>query len=140
MEALKQLEALVAAKISVIKTAWSLMRLEAKLAGLSVFPLLLNICMLFVVLITLWLTAMFLVGYLAFWASNRFLLSISLVLLLNIGFLLGLLKYLSFNLKCMSFPKTREYFSEKSVEHEQLEKADTSTNCADGQDVTVSEK
>ncbi|CAM3064772.1 Uncharacterised protein [Legionella steigerwaltii] len=140
MEALKQLEALVAAKISVFKAVWYLIRLEARLAGLSVFPLLLNVCMLFVVLITVWLTAMFLIGYFAFWASHRFLLSISLVLLLNVGCLLGLLKYLSYNLKSMSFPKTREYFSQKSVEHEQLEKTDTGTNCAGGQDVAIPEK
>ncbi|WP_392536511.1 hypothetical protein [Legionella sp. 227] len=140
MEVFKQLEALVTAKISVIKTVWSLIRLEAKLAGLSVFPLLLNICMLFVVLITVWLSAMFLLGYFLFLASNRFLLSISLVLLLNVGFLLGLLKYLSYNLKSMSFPKSRAYFSQKSEEHEQLEKTDSGTNCTDGQEVAIPEQ
>ncbi|MCW8442897.1 hypothetical protein OQJ05_02380 [Fluoribacter gormanii] len=136
MEALKQLEALIAAKISVVKTVCSLIRLEARLAGLSIFPLLLNICMLFVVLITVWLTAMCLIGYLIFlvsghWVlltSHRLLISISLVFLLNGGLLLGLLKYLSLNLISMSFPKTREYFSQKSAEHEKLEKADNSAN------------
>ncbi|WP_454781901.1 hypothetical protein [Legionella sp. WA2022007384] len=136
MEVLKQLEGLIAAKISVFKTVCSLIRLEARLAGLSLFPLLLNICMLFVVLITAWLTAMFLTGYLVFlvlgyWElliPHRFLVSISLVFLLNGGLLLGLLKYLSFNLNSMSFPKTREFFSQKSVEHEKLEKADNSAN------------
>ncbi|KTC90609.1 Uncharacterised protein [Fluoribacter dumoffii] len=128
MEALKQLEALVAAKISVIKTVWSLIRLEAKLAGLSVFPLILNLCMLFVVLIAVWVNAMLLIGYLVFFLSNHFLLSISLVFLINIGVLLGLVKYLSFNLKSMSFSKTREYFSQKSVEHGKIEKTDTGSN------------
>ncbi|KTD74207.1 hypothetical protein Ltuc_2054 [Legionella tucsonensis] len=136
MEALKQLEALIAAKISVIKTVCSLIRLEARLAGLSVFPLLLNICLLLVVLFTVWLSVMFLIGYFAYLASgyfvhlvpNRLLLSILFVLLLNVGFLLGLLKYLSFNIKSMSFQKTREFFSQESVEHEKLEEADHSTN------------
>ncbi len=136
MEVFKQLEALVAAKISVIKTVYSLIRLEARLAGLSVFPLVLNICMLLVVLITVWLTAMLLAGYfvylaLGYWglgASNRFLFSILFVLLCNVGCLLGLVKYLSFNLNNMSFQKTRRYFSRKSVEHEKLEKADNSAN------------
>ncbi|QMT60980.1 hypothetical protein [Legionella sp. PC997] len=136
MDALKHLEALITAKIAVFKTVYSLFRLEAQLAGLSVFPLLLNICMLFVGLITIWLTAMVFIGYLVFWVSgywvllisHRILISILFVLLLNGGLLLGLLKYLSFNLKSMSFPKTREYFSQKSVEHEKLEKAANGTN------------
>ncbi|AWN75028.1 hypothetical protein LEAN103870_18060 [Legionella anisa] len=136
MEALKQLEALIAAKISAIKTVSSLIRLEARLAGLSVFPLLLNIGLLLVVLLTVWLSVMFLIGYLAYLVSgyfvhlvsNRLLLSISFVLLLNVGFLLGLLKYLSFNIKSMSFQKTRAFFSQESEEHEKIEKADNRTN------------
>lgn len=129
MEAFKQLEALVSAKIAVIKTACSLIGLEARLAGLSFFPLILNICMLLVVLITVWLSTMFLLGYFVLLVSHHFLLSIFLTLLLNIGLLLGLLKYLSFNIRNMSFQKTREYFSQnKDTEHEKLEKADKSAN------------
>lgn len=133
MEALKQIEAFFAAKISIIKTLCSIIILEARLAGLSVFPLLLNICMLFVVLITVWLTTMCLVGYFVFFASDNLLLSIFLILLFNLGLLLGLIKYLSFNLKSLSFQKTREYFSlNQSDIHEKLKKADNSANCNNG--------
>lgn len=129
MEALKQLEALVSAKIAIVKTLCSLVSLETRLAGLSVFPLLLNLSMLFVVFSTVWLSAMFLMGYLILWASDCILLSLGLVLLLNLGLFWGLLKYLSFNLKNMSFQKTRDYFSQnKSAEHEKLKNADNSTN------------
>ncbi|KTD64919.1 hypothetical protein Lsan_0912 [Legionella santicrucis] len=133
MEAFKQLEALIAAKISIIRTVLSLFRLEARLAGLSVFPLLLNICMLLVIFITVWLTAMFLFGYFVALTSNNLFLALFLILLLNIGLLLGLTKYLSYNLNNMSFQKTREYFSQhQSTEHEKLKKTDNCTNCSDG--------
>ncbi|MGL5742158.1 MAG: hypothetical protein ACRCXC_06235 [Legionella sp.] len=141
MEALKQLEALITAKISVIKTACSIIGLETRLAGLSVFPLVLNICMLFVVLITVWLTTMSLMGYFILLASKRFLLSFLIVLVLNVGLLVALLKYLFFNLKQMSFQKTREFFSQtKSLEYEQLEKADQATNCNAGEHIAEPEK
>ncbi|KTD54290.1 hypothetical protein Lsai_3112 [Legionella sainthelensi] len=132
MEVFKQLEALIAAKISVIRTALCIFRLEARLAGLSVFPLLLNICMLLVICITVWLTAMFLLGYFVALSSKSLILALFLILLLNIGLLLGLTKYLSYNLNNMSFPKTREYFSQQSTEHEKLKKTDHCTNCSDG--------
>ncbi|KTC83594.1 hypothetical protein [Legionella cincinnatiensis] len=132
MEAFKQLEALIAAKISIIRTVLSVFRLEARLAGLSVFPLLLNICMLLVIFITVWLTAMFLLGYFVALTSNSLFLALVLILLLNIGLLLGLTKYLSYNLSNMSFQKTREYFSQQSAEHEKLKKTDHCTNCSDG--------
>jgi hypothetical protein len=140
MEALKQLEALFWAKISVLNTFCSLVELEARLAGLSVLPLLLNLCMLFIVLITVWLSSMFLIGYFVLLASNRFLFAFLLVFVLNLGLLLLLVKYLSFNLKSMSFPKTREYLLHKSIDYEQLEKADHSTNCNHGQNTAPSEK
>ncbi|KTD09086.1 hypothetical protein Lgra_2321 [Legionella gratiana] len=133
MDALKQLEALIAAKVSIIRTVLSLFRLEAKLAGLSVFPLLLNVCMLLVIFITVWLTTMFLLGYFVALAFNSFLLALFVIFLLNVGLLLGLTKYLSYNLSNMSFQKTREYFSQnQSAEHEKLKKTDHCTNCSDG--------
>jgi uncharacterized membrane protein YqjE len=140
MEALKQLESLFLAKISVFKTFCSLVQLEARLARISVLPLLLNLCMLFIVLITVWLSTMFLIGYFVLLISNRFIFSLLFVLVLNLGLLLALVKYLSFNLKSMSFQKTREYLLHKSIDYEQLEKADHSANCNDGQNTASSEK
>ena len=79
MEALKQAESFVSAKLDVIKTMFTIMRLEARLAGLSVFPLLLNICMLLIVLMTCWLVTSLLMGYGILIAFNNFLLSLFLV-------------------------------------------------------------
>lgn len=132
MEALKHVETLVSAKLSVIKTVFTLVQLEARLAGLSVFPLLLNLCMLFVVLITFWLLTSLLIGYGILVASNNMLLSLVLVFLLNLGMLLGLAKYLAFNIKNMSFEKTRAYFSQnKSLDDEPFEKTAACSNSND---------
>jgi hypothetical protein len=123
MEILKQAETLVSAKLAVIKTLFTMIRLEARLAGLSVFPLLVNICMVFVILMTVWLLTSLLMGYGIFLvAHHNILLSLFLVFLINLGVLLGLIKYLAFNIKNMSFEKTRAYFSQnKSMDDEQFE-------------------
>lgn len=135
MEALKQVEELVSTRIHLVKTIFSVMRLEARLAGLSVFPLVLNICLLLIVLMTFWIGISLLLGYEFFVISNNFLLSLVLVVLFNLGVLLGLAKYLTFNLKNMSFEKTRSYFSQnKSMDDEQFKEAVTSANNRNGQD------
>lgn len=133
MEAFKQIEALLAAKISIIRTVLSLFRLEARLAGLSVFPLLLSVCMLIVISLTLWLTAMILLGYFVALTCNSLPLALVLILLLHIAVLIGLTKYLSYNLSNMSFQKTRDYFSQnQDAEHEKLKEKNHCTNCSDG--------
>jgi hypothetical protein len=141
MEAIKQFEALIASKISVIKTLYSIICLEARLAGLSLLPLLVTAIILFVVLITAWMIAVFLMGYGIFLVSHHFILSISLVLLIHLVVVLSLVKYLAFNLKSMSFEKTRNYFSDhKSTEYEQLQETAETTNCTDGQKIAMREK
>ncbi|WP_133136708.1 hypothetical protein [Legionella rowbothamii] len=137
MEALKQVEELVSTRINLVKTIFSVMRLEARLAGLTVFPLVLNICLLLIVLMTFWIGISLLLGYEFFVLSNNFLLSVVLVVLFNLGVLLALAKYLTFNLKNMSFEKTRSYFSQnKSMDDEQFEETVTSANNRDGQEGT----
>jgi hypothetical protein len=133
MEALKQVEGLVSAKLSVIKAVLSLIRLEARLAGMSVFPLLLNICLILIVSMTFWLVTSVLIGYEIFVVSNDVPLSIFLVFLLNLGVLLVLAKYLAFNIKNMSFVKTRSYFSENKSMDDEFKKTIKSTNSDNGQ-------
>ncbi|QMT59795.1 hypothetical protein [Legionella sp. PC997] len=122
MEFLKQLKELINAKISVYKTAYSLLSLEAQLARLSIVPLLLTIFMLFIVLITVWLSITILIGYSFFLIFNRPILAFFLIIFLNIGLILGLIRYLSFNIKNMSFEKTRAYFFQNKSMQEELEK------------------
>lgn len=111
MRFIEELEGLVSSQVGVIKTCLSLTKLEARLAGLSLFPLLVNLCMLLVCLTLVWLTAMSMLTYVLMQALDNVLLALACVFLFNIV-LVGLLcKYLLFNLKNMSFEKTRAYLS-----------------------------
>ncbi len=119
MEALKQVEHLVSTKLTIIKTLCSMIKLEANLARLSVFPLLINLCLLLVILMSLWILTSILIGYGILLAFNNILISLLFVFAFNVIILLSLVKYLSYNLRSMSFEKTRAYFSNnKSVDNE----------------------
>ena len=111
MEALKQIEGLIHAKWSIFKSILALVKLEAQLAGKSILPLLVSVGMFIMVLLTFWLLACILAGYLIFLQFGNFLIALGAVFLLNlvlIGFLSG---YLFHTLKNMSFSRTRAYFS-----------------------------
>ena len=113
MRFIEELEGLVSSRIGVIKTCISMTKLEAKLAGLSIFPLLINLCMLLVSLTCIWLTAMGMLTYLLVQTFDSVLIALAFVFLFNSA-LLGLLcKYLLYNLKKMSFEKTRAYLSRR---------------------------
>jgi hypothetical protein len=116
------LEGLVSGKINILKTVMVIMKLEARLAGLSIFPLLMNLCMLFGVLITVWLSTMVLMGYFLMLALNNMMYTLLIIWIINLCLLIGLIKYLRFNLKNMSFEKTRDFFSKNEGDfHEKLE-------------------
>ena len=124
-----EIENLVSAKLAVVKTAATILKLETKLAGLTVYPLLLNLCLLLVGLFGIWTSSMLAIGYLlALWVHN-ILLCILGILFLNLGIVCGLLKYLSFNLKNMSFEKTRKFMSNK--EHLYVEQKKTNSTRTD---------
>ena len=95
---------------------------EARLAGLSVLPLLLSLVCLFVVVITTWLSLLVLMGYFFLWATGSLCLSLSSVFISNILLLLGLIISVKFNLRQMTFEKTRRYFSHEGSNHEDLQK------------------
>lgn len=131
MTILEQLEGLVSAKIGVFKSIFSLIKLETRLAGLSIFPLLLTLGMLLIVLFGVWTTSMCALGIGIYNLVHHLLLSVGLVLLVNVVMLLGLLKYLQFTLKNLSFAKTRAYFSQKEgADYEQLQSTTNGANCA----------
>ena len=141
MKIVEEIEGFFSSKLGVIKAVITIIKLETRLAGLSVFPLLLTMCMLFVVLIATWLSSLLLLGYFAKLMFDNIILAIVAVLLLNVGLFLGLLKYLAFNLKKMSFEKTRAYISNKeSNEHDKQEKTINRSNSNDGKDITLPTK
>ena len=121
MKLFEEIEGLVSNKIGIMKTMISIVKLETRLAGLSVYPLILNICAVLIVSMGIWLTSMVLIGHsISVWSGNISL-GITAVLSLNILMLLGLLKYMSFNIKNMGFEKTRAYLLKMRVtDHAEL--------------------
>ena len=113
MKVFTHLQGFISENLKVAKTFGSLVKLEARLAGLSIFPLLINLCSLVVLTFGLWLSTMLLLQYgLMLWFEN-YLLSILGVFLFNI-LLFGLVvKNVSLHLKRMSFAKTRASFSQQ---------------------------
>jgi hypothetical protein len=131
----EEVEGFVSNKLSSIKTTFSIFKLEARLAGLSVFPLLLNMCMLFVVLITLWLSTMTLIGYFCALFGGTFLSAVFLIFILNLGLFFGLIKYLTYNLDNMSFKKTRMNLSPRESSDDELKKTIDRKNYSDGKNI-----
>jgi len=139
MKLLDDLDGLVSNEVEVIKTIFSIFKLEARLAGLSVMPLLLNILLLFIGLFSFLGTTMVLVGYTINYFLNSPIISISLVLLLNILLMGALVWYLMFNLKKMSFEKTRKFFSNLESGHDHGKKSEHHKEIRnDGRDIALS--
>jgi len=138
MPVLEELEGLISSKWGIFTSLLSLIKLEVKLAGLSIYPLLLNLFMLFIILITVWCAAMLMFGYWIMQAYNSGFIAISAVLLLNTVLLVILLKYLMFNLRSMSFEKTRLYLSrQKEGNDNDLKKTGDFGDSRDGKKIAV---
>ena len=134
MKLIHEMEAFVSSQLNVIKTGLSMTRLEAKLALLSIYPLIINVCMLFVVLLSTWFTTMGMLVYELMHLVNSLILALSGVLILNIIILAILLKYLSINLRNMSFEKTRAYLARGKDE---LKKTDKDSDSKAQQDIVA---
>ena len=128
----EHLEGLISGNVTLVKTYLSLIRLETRLAGLSVFPLILTVCMLMVLLTAVWLSSMALLTYSCAILLDSLLMAFFLVLFLNLVLLLIVTKYLMFTLRNMSFEKTRAFlFQKKRSEHDELEKTGNGGDFAD---------
>jgi hypothetical protein len=138
MKIIEEIDALVSSKISQIKTMLTIVKLEVRLAGLSVYPLLLNICMLAVVLMSVWFSCMLLLGHCFMLLFDNMLIAISSIIFLNGALSVGLFKYLKFNLQKMSFEKTRGFISNKENEDHERKKKNNFTNSQDGNNTALS--
>lgn len=140
MSLFSEIESLVSAQIDVVKTAVSILRLETRLAGLSVYPLLLTLCFLLIGLMGVWTCAMLALGYILAMVVPNTLLCILALLVLNTGIVFGLLRYLFFNLKNMSFEKTRQYIAQYETNHVQSKKIAHPKNQRAGSKATLPTK
>jgi hypothetical protein len=107
MTFLENLEGLLSSKLEIAKSFWTLIKLESKLAGLSIFPLLINLAILIGLCFTGLLSLFLLIGYGVFWATQNYLISILSIIIINGVFLFFVAKLLSIYIKRMSFEKTR---------------------------------
>ncbi|WP_133131215.1 hypothetical protein [Legionella yabuuchiae] len=113
MKPIDELIGLVSSKYEAVKTLLTIIKLETKLAGLSVFPLVINLGILIAIALTAWFTAMILVGYGFYVLFNHFFIAILGVSILNLIFLGLSIKYLLYTLKNMSFERTRRLLSQQ---------------------------
>ena len=111
MELIDHVRRFVSGNVEIATTLFSLIKLEFQLAGLSVYPLLLNITMILVILMTLWIFGMFLIQYVLWQLIGSLTWSIVFILFVNLIVFAILLKQLSSNLQKMSFEKTRKFFA-----------------------------
>lgn len=113
MSLFEDIEGFVSGKLAIIQTVFSIIKLETRLAGLSVFPLLINICLLLIVLSTAWITLMCLLGYGLFILLSSTFSAFFGVFLVHLLLLFGLFRYLIFNIRNLSFEKTRAYLANR---------------------------
>ncbi len=118
MRIFDELFGLVSSKVNIFKTLMVLLKLEARLAGMSVFPLLVNICLLFVIFISTWILTIILIGFGIYQFYPNAWVALGSVFGFNLIVLGILVKYLLFNLKKMTFEKTRKFWSNRGNSNE----------------------
>ncbi len=99
-------------KLESLQTLMSMTKLEVRLARLSIYPLIINICSILVILMTTWAAAMTMLGYGIILMSDNIWIALTAVILFNLLILTLLKRILSYNIRKMSFQKTRQYFGE----------------------------
>ncbi len=122
MDIIDELQGLISSKIKSMQLVFSLIKLETSLARLSIVPLIFNIIMILIVLMTTWFATMMLWGYLFFTLSSSLILAVVSVVLLNLILLYFLFQLVKYNLNNMSFEKTRAYLSNKGINEDDEQK------------------
>lgn len=110
MSVLDELEGFIVSKFGTIKTLISMTKLEGRLAGLNILPLLICSILIFTVSLSTWLGLNVLLGYSVWFYYKHIFLSLAVTLSFNLIILFLLQKYLIITLRKMSFQKTRKYF------------------------------
>ena len=141
MDLLEDIEGFVTGKLSIIRTMLTIIKLETKLAGLSIFPLILNICLLLIIITTTSIISMLLFCYWIFSLYHSMYIALFSTLVLNIVLIMCLFKYLLFNLKNVSFEKTRAFISKKeNHNHDKYKKTTDKSTQGDGGKLTLPTK
>lgn len=122
MKIIEDLGELFIGKLNFLKALATLIRLEGRLAMLSILPLLFSLFALGMIVSTLWATCMLGIGYYITWIFSTVAYGFLSVLFLNIILFFILYKYLLYNIKQMSFEKTKHYFSQQETKKQEDKK------------------
>lgn len=133
MEFFDHLEGLITSRVALAKDFFELLRLEASLAGITIYPLLICFAALITLTISFGLAFMVFIGYLIFVLTEQPLVAFATVLLLNLVMILFVLWSILRYLQQMSFAKTRKCLAGNQTRdnYEHKEKP-TGLNCQDG--------
>lgn len=99
---------LISSRFAVVRDLFSLIMLEARLAGASLMPLLILLCIFFVLFMSFWLILIGLISYIFWILLGDILLVINIIFLLNLLLLFVILKSIKIRANRISFAKTRE--------------------------------
>ncbi|CDZ78317.1 hypothetical protein BN59_02627 [Legionella massiliensis] len=108
MKFLEHFEGIFSNKYALARDLFKLFKLEAKLAGLNLHPLLIDFSLLIAFAITLWFTVMLLAGDLVYIVTKNPLIAILVILFVNLIAFLILARDLKHRLQQMSFARTRD--------------------------------
>lgn len=106
---------LISSRLGFAKDIFTLFRLEAKLAGLNLYSVLISIISSLVLLLSIWITVVILIGYLVLFLGGNIIVALFTVLLLNCLLLALILRLLAIRLKQMSFEKTRACLNNQPI-------------------------
>lgn len=120
MKFIEHVEGLISSKAAIVKSFWTLLKLETRLASRSMLPLLANFGLSLALIITIWFNIIFLAGYLLFLWTGSTLIALSSILVVNCSVLFYSLWRIKVYGKRLSFEKTRACLST----HETDEKRD----------------
>jgi len=114
MEFVKHLEGLASSHFKIAKGILSIFKLEARLAKSSIAPLIASLFVLFIILLSSWLSLMVLGGYILTLTLHNILYTLLIIFIFHLFLLLLLGRFLLITIRRMSFEKTRECLSYQS--------------------------
>lgn len=115
MNLLKAFEGLLFTRVSIFKSVCKLANLEIQLARLSIYPLIIWICLLIPVLSTLWLTILLGAGYGLQLLFKDLWITVSVLCLTQLGLILIIVGSIKKHLNRMKLSHTRDYLNSHSL-------------------------
>lgn len=106
---------LIVSRLKVAGLVLDLARLEARLFALTIVPQIVLVIFLFLLVVSLWISSLFLFGYFIYWLSNNFWVVLGSVIIFQILIGAGLVLWFLNNLKKMQFLKTRSFLKRKQI-------------------------